>query len=84
LESDGDYSQKHNINWFSGGVAAGFNIEVWVKDKNGNIRHDKRHLDSFFEWVKGGVGKAWDVAVDNSITYQLRPFPALYQGNRRS
>jgi hypothetical protein len=79
-ENDGDYNQTHNIYWFSGAVVSGFDIEAWITDRNGNVRYLKRHLQSMVEWVKGGVEKAWDYAANNSIYYEIKPFPRLWQG----
>ncbi len=78
---DGDFDHNLYIQWFSGAVVSGFDIEVTVTDLNGNVRKAKKHLDSFLEWVQGGVEEALDWAVDHSAYYELWPFPRYCQGD---
>jgi hypothetical protein len=61
-------------------VVGGFDIQVEVKDLNGNVRKATKHLDSFVEWVAGGVEDAWDWIIHQDVYYQLPGFPARYQG----
>jgi len=75
---DGDFDHNLYVQWFSGAVVSGFDIEVTVTDLNGNVRKVKKHLQSFLEWVQGGVEDAWDWTVDNSIYYELKPFPRYW------
>jgi len=77
---DSDFDHKLYIQWFSGAVVSGFDIEVTVTDLNGNVRKKKKHLQSFLEWVEGGVEAARDWVVDQSIYYELKPFPRYWQG----
>ncbi len=77
----GDFDKTLRIDWFSGAVVSGFDIRAEVKDLNGNVRIKKAHLDSFTEWVQGGVEDAWDWTVDNSIYYEITPFPRYWQGD---
>jgi hypothetical protein len=79
-DEDGDFDHNLYVQWFSGAVVSGFDIEVTVTDLNGNVRKAKKHLDSFLEWVQGGVEDFWDWMVDHSIYYELKPFPRYWQG----
>lgn len=77
---DGDFDHDIYIEWFSGAVVSGFDIEVTVTDRNGNVRKVTKHLQSFLEWVQGGVEAARDWVADNSVYYELDPFPRYWQG----
>jgi hypothetical protein len=77
---DGDFDENLYVQWFSGAVVSGFDIEVTVTDLNGNVRKAEKHLQSFLEWVQGGVEAARDWVVDQAVYYELEPFPRYWQG----
>jgi hypothetical protein len=80
LVSGGDFDDYLYINWFSGAVVGGFNLEVEITDLNGNVHRQSKHLDSFFEWARGVVDKVWDFTGAYYFCYQFEPFPKYWQG----
>ena len=79
-ENDSDFEQDLHVQWFSGAVVSGFDIDVSITDLNGNVRKATKHLQSFLEWVQGGVEAARDWAADHAVYYELDPFPRYWQG----
>lgn len=78
----GNYDQTHEFGWLLGateGLIEGFEIEVWISDKNENTFYIKNKLHTLSSWLKEKVEIREEFSREKS--YQLN-LPGKYIGNK--
>jgi hypothetical protein len=78
--SGGYFEETLTINWFSGAVLGGLDVEVTVTDLNGNQRKVSDHIDGFIDLVADGLEDLYHSVVSGDLYFALPNYPKKWQG----